>query len=278
MRGARAGAAATTGAVASPCHGTGTALPAPCTPRAVLRLPWASCPHSPPQLTATVQVPPEPGEPSGTRSLSGATLSAALIPLKTNYYQPRQKVNTSNISLSLWTHGNPIHLSLSFNPSQQGTEENTQRWGLPRQGVLVGFQRCSHIPFIQNLAQQNVDSVLGSGGNPKGAALVTKGCGRSRGSKGSSVLQVVLRLLCPVISQHSPTPFPGCSQDQLLPHRIPAGRSNGQSRWVPAEPAPAPSHHSSSSAGMGRWPKGSSQVQIAVNTIKICSHRREFGR
>lgn len=248
MRRAPASAAATIGAVASPCHGTGTALPAPCTPRALPRLPCASCPHSPPQLTATVQVPPEPGEPSGTHSLSGATLPAALIPLKTNYYQPRQKVNTSNISLSLWTHGNPIHLSLSFNPSQQGTEENTQRWGLPRQGVLVGFQCCSHILFIQNLAQQNVDSVLGSEGSPKGTAQVTEGCGRSRGVK---------RSLCApsgaeaVVSSYFPAfthPFPGCSQDQLLPHRIPAGRSNGQSQWVPAEPAPQPQQ---CSAGMG---------------------------
>lgn len=89
-------------------------------------------------------------------------------PLKTNYYQPRQKVNTSNISLSPWTHGNPIHLSLSFNPSQQGAEKNSQHRGLPRQGVLVGspvlFPHPSH---PEPGTSSHTESVPGAGGNPR---------------------------------------------------------------------------------------------------------------
>lgn len=135
------------------------------------------------RLTATAQLPAEPPEPSETRSLSGATLSPALIPLKTNYYQPRQKVNTSNISPSLWTHGNPIHLLLSFNPSQQGAEENTRHRGLQGRVSWWGSQCCSHIPFTQNPVPASTWILCqGVEGTPgKGTALVTEGCGRSRG-------------------------------------------------------------------------------------------------
>lgn len=142
----------------------------PCTARSLL--PCACSPHSPPHAagaagSASVQVPSEPRGPGGTHSLSGATLYSP-DPLKTNYYQPRQKVNTSNISLSLWTHGNPIHLSLSFNPSQQGAEKNSQHWGLPRQGVLVGspvlFPHPSH---PEPGTSSHMESVPGAGGNPR---------------------------------------------------------------------------------------------------------------
>lgn len=94
-------------------------------------------------LTATVQLPPEPPEPAGTLSLSGPALSPALIPPKTNYYQARQKVNTSNISPSLWTMEIPstyrfplIHLS-----REQREIPNT---GVYRCGVSWwGSQCCS---------------------------------------------------------------------------------------------------------------------------------------
>lgn len=204
------------------------------------------------RLTATVQVPSEPPEPSGTHSLSGATLSPALIPLKTNYYQPRQKVNTANISLSLWTHGNPIHLSLSFNPSQQGTEANTQRWGLPRQGVLVGFPVLfPHRVHPEPGASSHMDSVPGREGTPgKGTALVTEGCGRSSGVFLAQRVPPCHSGAEAVVSSHYPAlthPFPGCSQDQALAPQ----NSCWQEQWVPAEPAPALSHHSSSSAEVG---------------------------
>lgn len=206
----------------------GDRVPALGTPRSLLRLqrlPCASCLHSPPhaagtcRLTATVQVPPEPPEPSGTHSRSGATLSPALIPLKTNYYQPRQKVNTSNISLSLWTHGNPIHLSLSFNPSQQGTEENIQHWGLPSPGVLVGFP----VPLPHPVHPEWILCRGVEGAPDKGTALVTEGCGRTRGV----FLAQDKGFLCApshsgaeaVVSSHYPAiphPFPDCSRDQAL--------------------------------------------------------------
>lgn len=217
---------------ASPRHTPVTASAAEAALCLLSSLTTSCCRHC--RLTATVQVPPEPPEPSGTRSLSGATLSPALIPLKTNYYQPRQKVNTSNISLSLWTHGNPIHLSLSFNPSQQGTEENTQHRGLPRPGVLVGFPvPLPHPVHPEWILCRGVEGAPG-----KGTALVTEGCGRTRGV----FLAQDKGFLCApshsgaeaVVSSHYPAiphPFPGCSRDQTLAPQ--------NSCWQEQRPKPA---------------------------------------
>lgn len=51
---------------------------------------------------------------------------------------------------------------------------------------------------------------------------------------------VVLKLLCPATNQQPPIHSLAAAGIRLLPHRIPAGRSKGQSQQVPAEPAPAP--------------------------------------